>query len=82
MQIAFVEQSHSSVPKSFQQTAQGVVITLEVEEVDKYYQRAQDLQLPIEKEICIEPWGQQHFFTIDPNGLLVDVYKMVATDVV
>ncbi|GAA6170261.1 VOC family protein [Sessilibacter corallicola] len=77
IQIAFVEKNHSSVPKEYQKTPQGVVGTVEVENVDAVYQRAQDLGLPVIVNLCNEQWGQRHFMSEDPNGLLVDVYTMI-----
>ncbi len=77
IQIAFVEKNHSSVPKGYQKTPQGVVVTVEVENVDAVYQRAQDLGLPVIVNLCNEQWGQRHFMLEDPNGLLVDVYTMI-----
>ena len=38
LQLAFVEQNHSSVPKAYQKQAQGVVVTIETDNVDYYYQ--------------------------------------------
>ncbi|MCE2029483.1 VOC family protein [Sessilibacter corallicola] len=77
IQIAFVEKNHSSVPKGYQKTPQGVVVTVEVENVDVVYQRAQDLGLPVIVNLCNEQWGQRHFMLEDPNGLLVDIYTMI-----
>lgn len=77
IQIAFVEMNHPSVPKGYQKTPQGVVVTVEVENVDAVYQRAQDLGLPVIVNLCNEQWGQRHFMLEDPNGLLVDVYTMI-----
>ncbi len=80
LQIAFVDRQHSSVPKWYQQKPNGVFITVEVSDSDDSYRRAQQRGFEIKKEICSEPWGQRHFFTIDPNGLLVDVFHMVEAD--
>ena len=77
LQIAFVDTKHDSVLKTHQKPSQGVVITIESELVDDIYQKAKQLELPIVTNLCNEEWGQRHFMTEDPNGLLVDIYKMI-----
>ena len=77
LQLAFVQRSHQSVPKRFQQTPKGVIVTVEVDDVDTLYQKALDMQFDIALELKDEDWGQHHFMTVDPEGLLVDVVKMI-----
>jgi len=77
LQIAFVDIHHDSVPKTHQKPSQGVVVTVESESVDDLYHKAKDLKLPIIMDLCDEVWGQRHFMTEDPNGLLVDIYKTI-----
>lgn len=77
LQLAFVLRSHPSVPKQFQQTPKGVIVTIEVDDVDRLYQKALDMQYDIALELKDEDWGQRHFMTVDPEGLLVDVVKMI-----
>jgi len=77
LQIAFVQQNHKSVPKSYQKSPQGVVITVETDNVDFVYDKANKLQLPLALELRDEEWGQRHFMCVDPNGLLVDVVTMI-----
>ena len=77
IQIAFVDINHPSVPTGHQKTPQGVVITVELDDIDSVYNKALDLQLPMIVQLCDEEWGQRHFMVEDPNGLLVDVYTMI-----
>lgn len=77
LQIAFVDLNHDSVPKGYQKVSQGVVITIETDNVDELYKKAQTLKLPMVMELYNEEWGQRHFMLEDPNGLLVDVYKAI-----
>jgi len=78
LQLAFVQQDHSSVPLAYQQPPQGVVVTIETDDVDGFYKKAQKLGCEIVLELCDEQWGQHHFMVVDPNGLLVDVYCMLS----
>ncbi len=77
LQIAFVKREHTSVPKAYQHVSQGVVVTIELDDVDSVYEKARKLGCKIIQKVCDEAWGQRHFMTIDPNGLLVDVVQMI-----
>jgi catechol 2,3-dioxygenase-like lactoylglutathione lyase family enzyme len=77
LQIAFVAQDHDSVPAGFGLNPQGVIVTIETDDVDPVYRRALSLKLPIVRELKDEEWGQRHFMARDPNGLLVDLVQMI-----
>jgi len=77
LQIAFVARDHESVPAEFRLEPQGVVVTVEMDDVDTVYQRALSLKLPIIKALRDEAWGQRHFMTRDPNNLIVDLVQMI-----
>lgn len=77
IQIAFVEVNHPSVPKAYQQLPSGTVITLEVDDAGSYYRRANELGLKVVMPLRDEDFGQRHFMVQDPNGLLVDVVKLI-----
>ncbi|WP_342039393.1 hypothetical protein [Gracilibacillus kekensis] len=54
---------------------------MEVEDVDVYYKRMiKDQELPLLLDIRDEPFGQRHFITEDPNGILVDVITIIPPD--
>lgn len=76
LQIAFVAREHSSVPQTYQQTPQGVIITVEVSNANKVHEKAKALKLTFAQEIRNEDWGQRHFMLVDPNNLLVDIVQM------
>jgi catechol 2,3-dioxygenase-like lactoylglutathione lyase family enzyme len=77
LQIAFVAQDHDSVPPGYGLKAQGVVVTVEMDDVDLVYRRALSLKLPVVQELKDEDWGQRHFMARDPNGLLVDLVQLI-----
>jgi catechol 2,3-dioxygenase-like lactoylglutathione lyase family enzyme len=77
VQLGFVAADHDSVPAAYRAPAQGVLVTVEVDDVDAIRERARDLGLPIELELRDEDWGQRHFIAADPNGLLVDVVRVI-----
>ena len=41
------------------------------------YERLRTTGLPIHLELRSEDFGQRHFITADPNGVLIDVIKVI-----
>jgi catechol 2,3-dioxygenase-like lactoylglutathione lyase family enzyme len=76
-QLGLVIHGHESVPPVFDRPAAGVLVTVEVDDVDSIYGRAQTRALPIELSLRSEDWGQRHFITRDPNGVAVDVVQVI-----
>jgi catechol 2,3-dioxygenase-like lactoylglutathione lyase family enzyme len=76
-ELALLDYRHDSVPEKFRQPAQGIILNFEVEDVDAEYKRLKAAGLPMHLELRSEAWGQRHFITSDPNGLLIDVIKNI-----
>ena len=77
LQIAFVRQDHASVPAGFRHSPRGVIVTVEMDDVDAVYKHARRLSCEIVLELRDEVWGQRHFMVRDPNGLLLDLVQMI-----
>jgi catechol 2,3-dioxygenase-like lactoylglutathione lyase family enzyme len=77
VQIAFVERGHASVPGGHGRPPQGVLVTVELEDVDACHARAEALGCELVYPLRSESWGQSHFMVLDPNGLLVDVVQLI-----
>jgi catechol 2,3-dioxygenase-like lactoylglutathione lyase family enzyme len=75
--LAIVQFDHPSVPAPGQAKVGGLLLNFEVADVDTEYERARSGQLPILLALRDEPWGQRHFITRDPNGVLIDVIKPI-----
>ena len=56
----------------------GLIYDIEVEDVDAEFTRAKNADLPILLELRDEPFGQRHFITQDPNGVLIDIIKPIS----
>jgi len=55
-----------------------LLLNFEVEDVDTEYQRlVKDAGLPVLLDLRSEAWGQRHFITVDPNGVLIDVISII-----
>ena len=79
-ELALLDYHHPSVPEGFGEPARGVLINFEVEDVDAEYTRLKTRNLPMALDIRSEDWGQRHFITRDPNGILIDVIQNIAPD--
>jgi uncharacterized glyoxalase superfamily protein PhnB len=75
--LGIVAQDHDSVPEAGRRTAGGLLLSFEVADPDPIYERLVAAGLPMLRELRDEPFGQRHFITQDPNGVLIDVIKPI-----
>ena len=76
-ELALLDYRHASVPQACRHPARGVLINIEVAEVDSVYEKLKQAGLTMLLELRSEEWGQRHFITQDPNGLLIDVIQNI-----
>ncbi len=75
--IAILEGSHPTVPETGQGTSANMILNFEVEDVDGVHDRLTAAGLPVIKSLRDEDFGQRHFITADPNGVLIDVIRPI-----
>jgi catechol 2,3-dioxygenase-like lactoylglutathione lyase family enzyme len=75
--LGLVQGDHETIPEGGRGRASGLLINFEVEDPDALYARAQAEGLPILRSLRDEPFGQRHFITRDPDGVLIDVIKPI-----
>ena len=76
-ELALLDYRHPSLPEAYRQPARGILINIEVDNVDEVYSQLNEIGLPMVLEIKSEQWGQRHFITHDPNGILIDVIENI-----
>lgn len=76
--LALVEGDHDTIPPGHRGRSSGVILNFEVEDPDAEYDRLRAAGLPILLTLRDEDFGQRHFITKDPNGVLIDVIKPIA----
>ncbi|MGO1074021.1 VOC family protein [Inquilinus sp. CA228] len=76
--LAVIDGSHDTIPAVGRGRVSGLLLNFEVEDVDTEYERLKAAGLPILLELRDEDFGQRHFITRDPNGVLIDVIKPIA----
>lgn len=75
--LAILDGQHETIPATGRGKVSGLLLNFEVEDVDGVYQDCRAAGLPILKPICDEDFGQRHFITSDPNGVLIDIIKPI-----
>ena len=76
--IAFVQADHASVPEAYRQPVQGLILNIEMKDIDHYYEQSQNQDWQIVLPLRSESWGQRHFIVSTPvSGLLVDLIEMI-----
>jgi len=76
-QLALLDYRHETMPSAYRKPVQGLLLNFEVEDVDAEYERLRAAGLPIALELRDEAFGQRHFITVDPNGVLADIIKII-----
>ncbi len=73
LEYGIIQRDHDLVPEAFQQAPNGMYVTFVVEDVDKVFQKALSMKVPIIQEPRNEFYGQRRLLTQDPNGCLIDI---------
>ncbi|CAN7403603.1 VOC family protein [Mesorhizobium sp. LjRoot246] len=75
--LGIVQGDHETIPEEGRGRTSGLLINFEVRDPDEVYERLVAAGLPILRSLRDEPFGQRHFITKDPNGVLIDVIKPI-----
>ncbi len=75
--LGIVQGEHETIPPTARGRAGGLLINFEVVDPDAVYEHVVAAGLPILRSLRDEPFGQRHFITADPNGVLIDVIKPI-----
>lgn len=77
-ELAILDAAHPTVPEGHRASVKGLILNLEVEDAQAEYERLiQIAKLPLVQDIRDEEFGQRHFITVDPNGVLIDMIQVI-----
>ncbi|MFB9279804.1 VOC family protein [Cohnella cellulosilytica] len=77
-ELAILDSTHPTIPDAYRTEVKGLILNFEVDDVDAEYERLiRGAKLPLQLEIRSEDFGQRHFMTSDPNGILIDVISII-----
>ena len=75
--LAILDGNHDTIPEAGRGRVSGMILNFEVKDPDAEYERARAAGLPILLALRDEAFGQRHFITADPNGVLIDIIKPI-----
>lgn len=76
--LAVLDGRHETVPAVARgQVVGGLLLNFEVDDPDAVHERFRAAGLPILLPLRDEAFGQRHFITRDPNGVLIDIIKPI-----
>ena len=77
-ELAILDHGHATVPDGYAALPRGVIVNLEVDDVDAVHERMSDSQeVEVVTSVRDEDFGQRHFILAAPDGVLVDVIQPV-----
>ncbi|MGV3650332.1 MAG: VOC family protein [Devosia sp.] len=76
--LAILAGDHETIPASGRGEASGLLLNFEVEDVDAVHEQFVAAGLPILLTLRDEAFGQRHFITADPEGVLIDIITPIA----
>ncbi|WGF87185.1 VOC family protein [Marinivivus vitaminiproducens] len=75
--LAILDPEHETVPEQGRRPVAGLILNFEVDDPDGVHDHFKAAGLPILTPLRDEAFGQRHFITADPNGVLIDVIKPI-----
>jgi catechol 2,3-dioxygenase-like lactoylglutathione lyase family enzyme len=75
--LAVLDGDHETIPETGRGRVSGLLLNFEVEDVDAVHDRLVAAGLPVLRSLRDEDFGQRHFITADPNGVLIDIIKPI-----
>jgi uncharacterized glyoxalase superfamily protein PhnB len=75
--LGIVHGDHETIPAAGRGRVSGLILNFEVKDPDAVYERVKTAGLPILHSLRDEAFGQRHFITADPNGVMIDVIKPI-----
>ena len=77
--LAILDASHETIPEACRgATVEGMLLNFEVADVDAKHAELSASGLPMLLPLRDEPFGQRHFITRDPAGVMIDVITPIA----
>ena len=75
--LAILDGQHETIPPSGRSRVSGLLLNFEVDDLDAVHERLVKAGLPILRSLRDEAFGERHFITSDPNGVLIDIIKPI-----
>ncbi|MGO1510138.1 MAG: VOC family protein [Actinomycetaceae bacterium] len=78
-ELAILDRGHATVPPGFARPVQGLILNLEVDDVDAVHDRlVREHRLVPVQPLRDEDFGQRHVIVEAPDGVLLDIIQPIA----
>ena len=75
--LAVLDCTHKTIPAGQRGKVSFFILNFEVEDPDSIHEACHAAGLPILLPLRDEAFGQRHFITADPNGVMIDIIKPI-----
>ena len=77
-ELAVVDSAHETIPAGFRTSAAGILVNIEVDDVDSEYERLVTRGgALVALDLRSETFGQRHVILVAPGNVLVDVIQPI-----
>lgn len=77
-ELAILARDHPTIPEGYRSLPSGVLVNLEVEDVDALHDRlTTNPAVEVVQALRDEDFGQRHFILAAPDGVLLDVIQPI-----
>lgn len=76
-ELGILAHDHESIPDGYRALPQGVLVNLEVEDVDAVFERLQSKGVDVVQPLRDEAFGQRHVIVAAPDNVLLDVIQNI-----
>lgn len=75
--LAILDGTHATIPACGRGVPSGLLLNFEVEDATAEYARLKAARLPMLLDLRDEEFGQRHFITGDPGGVMIDIIQPI-----
>ena len=76
-ELAVVDATHDTIPDDHRSLAAGVLVNIEVDDVDTLHRTLTQSNVPVARPLRSEEFGQRHVIVVAPGNVLVDVIEPI-----
>lgn len=76
-ELAILAHDHETIPEGYRAMPQGVLVNLEVDNVDEVHEQLSQAGVEVVQPLRDEAFGQRHVIVAAPDGVLLDVIQPI-----
>lgn len=76
-ELAILDYDHETIPNNYRTQPQGMILNLEVDDIDSIHRRLSSENIEILQPLRDEAFGQRHFVLAAPDDVLLDIIQPI-----